>query len=75
MTAGRHLTMTIEELYNSSPSYGAFSQARFAKRIDQLKEAAKAFGKTPGQNEASKLPRFNHEKSRKGLVDPYNNDE
>ena len=75
MANDRHLTMNAEALFASSPAYKEFGQLRLTKRIDQLKEAAKPYGKTPGQNAASKLPRINKEKSRKGVIGPYNNNE
>jgi len=74
MAKGRHLAMTAEQLCDSSPAYAEFGQRRLTKRIDQLKQDAKPCGRTPGQNAASKLPRFNKEKSRKGVIGPHNNE-
>jgi len=75
MAKGDHLTMAAEELYKSDPSHSAFSQTRFAKRIDQLKHDAKPYGMTPGQIRCSKLPAGNKEKSRKGIIGAYKNEE
>ena len=75
MAAGKHLLMTPQELREQRDCYKLFSKQRFAKRIDQLKEAAKPFGATPGQARSKKLVNGCKEKSRKGLLDAYVNEE
>lgn len=73
MKANKHLLYTSATLRASRPQYAEFSQVRFTKRIDQLKEAAKKFGKTPGQNKTKKLPTGLPEESRKDSQHVYNN--
>ena len=74
MAAGLHLQFSPKDLRATRPEYGEFSQTRFTKRIDQLKERAKKYGKTPGQNRTSKLPTGLPEESRKDDMNAYNND-
>lgn len=75
LEANKHLELPSAELFASRPEYKDFGQTRFVKRIDQLKEAAKEFGKTPGQNRSTtgKLPRGCPEESRKGKLEPWKN--
>ena len=83
MAAGKHLRMHPRELKAERPLVytEAFTVDRIAKRIDQLKEQkAKPYGATPGQirskaskKKAKQLPHGIKEKSRKGTIDPYNN--
>ena len=79
MAAGRHHSMGHKNLRLSRPEYVSFCELqRFTKRIDQLTEAAKPYGKTPGQNKSKaktskKLPAGLPEESRKNSTVPYNN--
>ena len=75
MSAGKHLQMTPEELFATRAVYEPFGKKRFAKRIDQLKQKEKEFGKTPGQSTGKKLPKGLKKRSRKRLLDPYVNDD
>ena len=74
MELGKHLQMTPQELRETRDCYKLFSKKRFAKRIDQYKEAAKPFGATPGQAKYKKLVQGCKEKSRKNALDEYVND-
>jgi hypothetical protein len=67
-----HEQMTPKELFATRTCYQPFGLRRFTKRIDQLREAAKPHGATPGQNKA-KL-RGAPEMSRLVLLDPYVNE-
>jgi len=49
MKDGLHLMKSPQELRETRECYKQFSKKRFSKRIDQLKQKAKKFGKTPGQ--------------------------
>lgn len=72
--AGKHLLLSMAELKASRPSYADFSQRRISKRLDQLKQNAKAFGATPGQSKGKVLPKGIKDRSRKQQLDPYVND-
>jgi len=50
-----HLTMKPKELWKTRECYQSFSKERFRKRIDQIKQAEKPFGVTPGQEKSRRL--------------------
>ena len=55
MACSLHEHMTPEELRESKIEiYGPFSKKRFAKRIDQKREASKPYGKNPMQAASKK---------------------
>lgn len=54
MEAEKHLHMKPSQLREQRNCYKLFSKERFRKRIDQLKEAAKEYGCTPGQNKSKR---------------------
>jgi hypothetical protein len=47
MKDGLHLQMAPREIFATRECYQPFGKRRFAKRIDQLKEAAKPYGTNP----------------------------
>jgi hypothetical protein len=57
MSNGLHLQMAPRELRETRQCYQLISKERFRKRIDQLKQKAKAFGSTPGQTASRKNKR------------------
>ena len=76
MAANKHKEMTPTQLCASRPCYKPFGVVRLGQRIDQLTEKKKAYGSTPGQMRSKKSKRLPHgdkEKSRKGVLDPYDN--
>ena len=81
MINGEHLKMTASELRETNPAYKEFSKKRFAKRIDQKREAAKPYGANPMQAAAkkakidSKKVKNRPEISRRGMdgIVAYNN--
>jgi hypothetical protein len=79
MANGRHLQMKPSELRETRPCYQEFSKKRFAKRIDQKREAAKPYGCNPMQaaakreyRERTKVKNRPH-LSRAGTTAPYVN--
>ena len=59
MAWGLHEQMTPSELRNSKEVYGPFNAKRFAKMIDQKREAAKPYGANPMQAAAKKAVKDN----------------
>ena len=74
MYAQKHRVMTKEQLFATRDCYKPFGKIRFGKRIDQLLEAAKPVGATPGQHKSGKMPRGLKGRSRKSVLDKYIND-
>ena len=79
MADGLHETMYPRDLFATRVEYQAFGKTRFAKRIDQYREAAKPHGMNPMQAAAKKAKK---EKkvikdrpaiSRLGSVESYSN--
>lgn len=57
MSEEKHLEMAPSELRDTRPEYKFFTPKRFAKRIDQKREAAKPYGANPMQVAAKKAAR------------------
>lgn len=70
-----HERLSPSEILLTRPCYAPFGAKRIGQRIYQLTEKSKKFGATPGQmrSKNKKLPAGCKEKSRKGVLDPYNN--
>lgn len=54
MKDGLHLQMPPRELFETRDCYKPFGKRRFAKRIDQLRQAAKPYGTNPMQAAAKR---------------------
>jgi hypothetical protein len=79
MAQGLHLTMKPGAIFDTQAEFQPFGKRRLAKRIDQLKEAAKPYGTNPMQAAAKrakkdlKKVKDHQEISRHGDMDQYNN--
>ena len=83
MNSGLHNVPNFkpQELRMTRDCYQQFSKRRFSKRVDQLRQRAKPFGKTPGQaaskrekKKTTNVGDHQETRSRGRLLDPYVNE-